>query len=113
MRRIISIWVALSFLFAMTFASCEKRPEKIVLQGLVQGSYYAITYFDDQGRNFQKEVDSIFQSVDRSVNLWVDSSVICKVNRNEDVALDQIFIENFEVAQRAAAISDGYFDPTI
>jgi thiamine biosynthesis lipoprotein len=43
----------------------------------------------------------------------VDSSVICKVNRNEEVALDQIFIENFEVAQRAAALSDGYFDPTI
>ncbi|MBO7084298.1 MAG: hypothetical protein J6W30_10690, partial [Bacteroidales bacterium] len=92
MKRIISIWVTLSFLFAMMFSSCGKRPEKIVLQGLVQGSYYAITYFDDQGRNFQKEVDSIFQAVDQSVNLWVDSSVICKVNRNEEVELDDIFV---------------------
>ena len=113
MRRIISIWVALSFLFAMMFASCGKRPEKIVLQGLVQGSYYAITYFDDQGRNFQKEVDSIFQAVDQSVNLWVDSSVICKVNRNEEVELDDIFVDNFNIAQKAAQLSGGYFDPTI
>lgn len=112
MRKL--IWVASSLmLLAMTFASCAKQPQKMVLQGLVQGSYYAITYYDEEGRNFQQEIDSIFHAVDMSVNLWVDSSVICKVNRNEDVALDQIFIENFEVAQRAAAISDGYFDPTI
>ena len=113
MKRIISIWVTLSFLFAMMFSSCGKRPEKIVLQGLVQGSYYAITYFDDQGRNFQKEVDSIFQAVDQSVNLWVDSSVICKVNRNEEVELDDIFVDNFNIAQKAAQLSGGYFDPTI
>lgn len=112
MRKL--IWVASSLmLLAMTFASCAKQPQKMVLQGLVQGSYYAITYYDEEGRNFQQEIDSIFHAVDMSVNLWVDSSVICKVNCNEDVALDQIFIENFEVAQRAAALSDGYFDPTI
>ena len=113
MRKIITIWVVLSFLLAMSFASCGKRPEKIVLQGLVQGSYYAITYFDDQGRNFQKEVDSIFRAVDISVNLWVDSSVICKVNRNEEVELDDIFVDNFNIAQKAAQLSGGYFDPTI
>lgn len=112
MRKL--VWVASSLmLLAMTFASCAKQPQKMVLQGLVQGSYYAITYYDEEGRNFLQEIDSIFHAVDMSVNLWVDSSVICKVNRNEDVALDQIFIENFEVAQRAAALSDGYFDPTI
>ena len=80
---------------------------------MAQGSYYAITYYDSQNRNFQKEIDSIFHAVDLSVNLWVDSSVICKVNRNEEVALDQIFIDNFNIAQEAARLSDGYFDPTI
>ena len=94
-------------------ASCDKQPQKIMLQGLVQGSYYAITYYDAEGRNFQKEIDSVFHAVDMSVNLWVDSSVINKVNRNEEVVLDQIFIDNFEMAQKAAEISGGYFDPTI
>lgn len=111
MRKL--IWIASSLLLAMTFASCVKQPQKMVLQGLVQGSYYAITYYDEEGRNFQHEIDSIFHAVDRSVNLWVDSSVICKVNRNEEVELDPIFIENFEMAQKAAEISNGYFDPTI
>ena len=94
-------------------ASCGKRPEKVVLQGLAQGSYYAVTYFDDEGRSFQHEIDSIFHAVDLSVNLWVDSSIISKVNRNEDVTLDSIFIDNFNIAQEAARLSDGYFDPTI
>ena len=85
----------------------------MALQGEAQGSYYAITYFDEQGRNFQQEIDSIFHAVDMSVNLWVDSSVISKVNRNEAVKLDSIFVDNFRIAQEAARLSDGYFDPTI
>ena len=86
---------------------------KIVLEGLAQGSYYAVTYYDEQNRNFQQEIDSIFHAVDMSVNLWVDSSVISKVNRNEEVVLDDIFIDNFNIAQEAAKLSNGYFDPTI
>ena len=94
-------------------ASCGRQPKKMVLQGLAQGSYYAITYFDKENRNFQHEIDSVLHAVDMSVNLWVDSSVISKVNRNETVELDSIFIDNFNIAQEAARLSDGYFDPTI
>ena len=85
----------------------------MTLQGMAQGSYYAVTYYDAEGRDFQHEVDSIFHAIDMSVNLWVDSSVISKVNRNEEVVLDPIFIDNFEIAQKAAQLSDGCFDPTI
>ena len=101
------------FIGLVILASCGKQPKKMVLQGLAQGSYYAVTYYDEQGRNFQHEIDSIFHAVDMSVNLWVDSSVISKVNRNEEVVLDQIFIDNFNIAQEAAKLSDGYFDPTV
>ena len=103
----------LAIISLMVLASCGKQPQKIVLQGLAQGSYYAVTYFDEEGRNFQPEIDSIFHAVDMSVNLWVDSSIISKVNRNEEVTLDSIFIDNFNIAQEAAQFSDGYFDPTI
>jgi len=108
MKRWIILFIGLAIL-----ASCGKQPKKMVLQGLAQGSYYAVTYYDEQERNFQHEIDSIFHAVDMSVNLWVDSSVISKVNRNEEVVLDQIFIDNFNIAQEAAKLSDGYFDPTV
>lgn len=108
MKKTIIFAIVLAFL-----ASCGHQPKKMVLQGLAQGSYYAVTYYDEQERDFQHEIDSIFHAVDMSVNLWVDSSVISKVNRNEEVVLDDIFIDNFNIAQEAAKLSDGYFDPTI
>ena len=97
----------------LCFASCGRQSHKIVLQGLAQGSYYAVTYYDAENRNFQPEIDSIFHAVDMSVNLWVDSSIISKVNRNEDVTLDSIFLDNYRIAMETARLSDGYFDPTI
>ena len=108
MKRSLLLFLSLAIL-----AACGKQPMKIVLEGLAQGSYYAVTYYDEQNRNFQQEIDSIFHAVDMSVNLWVDSSVISKVNRNEEVVLDDIFIDNFNIAQEAAKLSNGYFDPTI
>ena len=105
--------LAILLILAIGVAACRQQPQKIVLEGLAQGSYYAITYFDTQNRNFQHEIDSIFHAVDMSVNLWVENSIISKVNRNEEVALDSIFIDNFRIAQEAARLSDGYFDPTI
>ena len=113
---------------AMTLTvSCVKQSRKMYLEGFAQGSYYAITYYDDASRhceersdaatqpdpNIARGIDSIFHVIDLSVNLWVDTSIICKVNRNENVTLDNIFIDNFNIAQQAAELSGGYFDPTI
>lgn len=104
---------ALFPLLLIAMVSCQPKMQKTVIQGLAQGSYYAISYYDSLNRNFQHEIDSIFDAVDRSVSLWNDSSTISKVNRNEDVELDAIFIDNFNIAQQAAELSNGYFDPTI
>lgn len=109
MKRILHITLS-----AILLTSCQPRQaQKIVLQGLAQGSYYAITYYDSLGRNFQHEIDSIFQAVDISVSLWNEQSIISKVNRNEPVELDTIFLDNFRIAQQASRLSDGYFDATI
>lgn len=97
----------------LLLAACQPQPQKTVLQGLAQGSYYAITYYDSLNRNFQREIDSIFTLVDQSVSLWNGSSIISKVNRGETVELNQVFIDNFNIAQQASALSDGYFDATI
>ena len=112
---LVSLMKKFAILFGIItlFAACTQQPQKIVLEGLAQGSYYAVTYFDEQNRNFQHNIDSIFHAVDISVNLWVDSSVISKVNRNEEVTLDSIFIDNFNIAQEAARLSDGYFESGI
>ena len=95
------------------FASCEKQPQKIKYEGITQGSYFSITYFDEDGRTFEKEIDSIFREVDNAVSLWNENSIIRKVNRNEDVVVNKIFKDNLEWARKASEFSDGAFDATI
>ena len=101
-----------SFLFFMML-SCSRVPQKISYSGEVQGTFFAITYYDENGRTFPNEFDSIFEAVDNSVSLWDENSIIRKVNRNEDVVVDQIFKDNFEWARKASEFSEGVFDATI
>ena len=88
--------------------------EKQQFFGSTQGSYYSITYFDEQNRDFSSDFDSIFKEIESTLSLWDENSIIRRVNRNDTtVVLNQIFIDNFNYAMRAAELSDGYFDPTI
>ena len=93
--------------------SCSKQPQKINYSGVTQGSYFSIIYHDYENRHFEAEIDSIFREVDNAVSLWNENSIIRKVNRNEDVVVNQIFKDNFEWARKASEFSDGAFDATI
>ena len=93
--------------------SCSKQPQKINYSGVTQGSYFSIVYYDDENRHFEAEIDSIFKEVDNAVSLWNENSIIRKVNRNEDIVVNQIFKDNFEWARKASEFSDGAFDATI
>ncbi len=95
------------------FASCMRQPQKINYSSFTQGSYFSITYYDEKNRTFEAEIDSIFNEIDNSVSLWNENSIIRKVNRNEDVIVNQIFKDNFEWARKASELSDGAFDATI
>ena len=93
--------------------SCN-NVKKQQFMGITQGSYYSITYFDEQNRDFSRDFDSIFQEIESTLSLWDENSIIRRVNRNDTtVVLNQIFIDNFNYAMRAAEVSDGYFDPTV
>lgn len=88
--------------------------EKQQFFGTTQGSYYSIIYYDEQNRDFSGDFDSIFREIENTLSLWDENSMISRVNRNdESVILNQIFIDNFNYAMRAAELSEGYFDPTV
>ena len=97
----------------MILTSCIRSPQRIEYSGITQGSYFSIIYYDEENRHFEAEIDSIFKEVDNAVSLWNENSIIRKVNRNEDVVVNQIFKDNFEWAQKASEFSDGAFDATI
>lgn len=101
-------------LFLMFISSCDKVEKKVMFTGEAQGTYYAITYFDDEERNLQPEVDSLLKSFDRSVSLWIPSSVISRVNANDSsVILDPWFIEIFDLSRKVSEKTNGAFDATV
>jgi len=103
------------FLLAFLFAcSSKQNVEPVKLAGQAQGTYYAISYYDDENRDFQFEIDSLLKDFDQSVSLWVPHSVISKVNNNDtSVILDSYFIEIFKLSKSIAEDTDGSFDFTV
>lgn len=103
----------LMLLFAM---ACQHKPElaKVSFNGEAQGTYYAITYYDANNRNLQPEIDSILLAFDQSVSLWVENSIISRINKDDSTALpDEIFKYNFLLSKEIAAATGGAFDFTI
>jgi thiamine biosynthesis lipoprotein len=58
-------------------------------------------------------VGQILTGLDMSLSLYVDSSVIARVNRNEQVALDSFFVGVFEKSREISTLTGGAFDPTV
>jgi FAD:protein FMN transferase len=86
------------------------------ISGVAQGSTYSIVY---ENRNkimpeeLKKQVDKIFRDFDMSVSVYNDSSIISKVNRNEDTYLDTFFIDIFKRSEEISNLTDGAFDITV
>lgn len=104
--------ITLFLIFAA--ASCTDVQKKVMFQGQTQGTYYAVTYFDAEGRNFQAQIDSILGAFDLSVSMWVPESVISRINRSDSLARpDDWFIDIFRRSQEIAAKTGGAFDCTV
>ncbi len=104
-------------LVGLIFLNACSHPESDVMvkfNGRTQGTYYVLTYFDQNARNFQPQVDSILKVIDQSVSLWEPASVISGINREDKgVEPDKIFLELFRMSQEVYEKSDGAFDPTV
>lgn len=103
------------FLVFLIF-SCVLHAQSDIIQldGEAQGTYYHISYYDIQNRDFQFQIDSILRDFDQSVSTYQPNSIISRINRNEqNVVLDAYFIACFNKAKKIWANTGGAFDPTV
>ena len=101
------------FLLTLTFISCNRYKE-VYFIGETQGTYYALTYFDKDGRYFQTKIDSILYNFDQSASLWVPSSLISRINESDtSVIADEVIQTLFAMSMKVSEKSDGHFDFTI
>lgn len=79
--------------------------------GTIFGTVYNITYqYND---DLQQELVAKMQEVDAALSMFNEKSVISKINRNEDVTPNDMFLNVFKQAQQIADDTDGAFDITV
>jgi thiamine biosynthesis lipoprotein len=86
----------------------------VKFQGQTQGTYYAVTYFDDRNRNFQEEIEQLLAEFDQTASIWIDTSLISRINGGEEgVAANEVFNTIFKLSKTIHERSGGAFDPTV
>jgi thiamine biosynthesis lipoprotein len=88
--------------------------KSVKFNGLAQGTFYSVTYYEKNGTNYKTQIDSILKSFDKSVSIYDSISLISKINKNDTtVVLDNYFIEIFNTAEQISKKTNGAFDITV
>ena len=80
-------------------------------RGSIFGTFYSITYQCDN--DLQKEIEAELKKVDQALSMFNQESIISKVNRNEKVELNEMFLQVITLAQKVSQDTDGAFDITV
>ena len=109
-KKLFALFVLVIILF---FLSCSEREKRYVFDGLTQGTYYHIVVYSQDTNKLQEGFDSIFFLVDQTLSLWNENSLLTRINKNEDVELNQIFTNNFNYAKQINLLTEGALDITL
>ena len=107
----------LSFFIGILLVACASREPKVIQNqsvGGALGTSYSIIYLSDKKLDFQKEIDSVFAAVNKSMSTYMPDSDISKINKGDAmVVVDTMFEEVFELSKEINTKTRGYFDPTV
>ena len=79
--------------------------------GLIFGTTYHVTYqYDD---DLHAEVVAKLKEVDAALSMFNEQSTISKINNNEAVKPDKMFLDVFQLAQQISQDTQGAFDITV
>ena len=72
---------------------------------------YSITY--EHEKSLRLDIDKELERFDASLSMFNESSIISRINRNEDVTVDSLFANVFRQAMKISEATDGNFDITV
>jgi FAD:protein FMN transferase len=114
----------LAFLSVSAFIACSPEAdhsianEFVTISGETQGTTFTVTYRDSV--DYSRALDSIFKRVDGDLSLWVDGSLINRMNAHNRTDTVFAFIDStryfsilFDVSYELFKKTNGAFDPTV
>ncbi len=101
-------------MWAVFLSSCGKDVAVTTIDGFAQGSTYHIVLKSDRPMDDARSgIDSVLATFDRSASLYLDSSLLNRLNRGETDSVDSYIAECIAVAERISRESDGMYDITV
>jgi len=83
-------------------------------EGMALGTSFHLTFEDTDDQILEKQIDSLFYLVNRSMSTYIQNSDISKINRGDtSVVIDDMFKEVFLKSKKIFKETNGAFDPTI
>ena len=108
-KRLVFLGVILTIVSSVLGCAGDVKYE--TLEGFTQGTTYRITYSNNVPEiGVGDMVEDVLKKVDFSMSGYNPESTLSKVNRGEDVVVEQIFIDVFNRAKEMYEITGGYFD---
>ncbi len=119
MKRLSSL-SAIVVIFCSVFLlySCHS-PElkKTTITGKALGTFYTIHFYHTENKTFSEnikgEIDSLLSHFSDIASIYVQNSVISRINNNEPYEINEMFNDIFNKAQEISEITDGAFDITV
>ena len=108
-KAVKSAAIAISILIIC--ASCTPKKQYYAESGSVFHTIYSIKY--EASKPLTDKIDAELQAFNLSMNPFNPNSIISRVNRNEDVEVDEWFTVVFNKAMEVSANTDGAFDVTV
>ena len=102
------------FLFIIVIDSDQIRQQRILIDGIAQGTTYHIIYYATDSLVIKSQVDSILDKIDSSLSLYKPYSLINRFNQSHDgVTADMHFSKVVKKAIEVYHHTSGLFDITV
>jgi thiamine biosynthesis lipoprotein len=105
--------LALTGINSTAIKPCDNL-KRFIISGYSQGTTYQVTYYAADSIITQKQTDSLLARFDRSVSLYLPTSLICRFNQSaRGIAVDKQFIVLVKKAIEVNRNTNGCVDITV
>ena len=105
------------FLFALAVFMLVYTPEESAeyqhRDGFTFGTVYSVTYSNPENKDLSEQISNALKAVDNSLSMFNKQSTIAKVNNNQHVVLDSLFLAVWDKGQYVSRCTEGAFDMTV
>lgn len=111
MKKFFLTSLALVCLSSCNSRSSESNADFVSEQGMIWNTSYHITYQGDPA--LKDSVIAVLNNVSATFNVFNDSSLVARVNRQDSTPVNDDFIKVYATSVRINRLTDGAFDPTL